>query len=115
MWDNLKIGPGAVPCEIEQGWLEIYHGVDENERYCLGALLLDKREPWTVIGRSRHPILGPDEAYECQGFFGHVVFTCGVLVEEEKLKIYYGAADASVCYAEIPIGEVINDLVPSED
>jgi len=40
-WDQAKVGAGAVPFRIEQGWFEIYHGVDIDNRYSLGAMLLD--------------------------------------------------------------------------
>ncbi|MBN2456628.1 MAG: glycoside hydrolase family 130 protein [Sedimentisphaerales bacterium] len=110
MWDEMKIGAGAVPFRIEDGWLEIYHGADQNNRYCLGALLLDADEPSKVLARSKVPILEPEAEYEQKGFFGNVVFSCGLLAEEEKLKIYYGAADATVCYAEIPLKDCLRTL-----
>jgi len=109
-WDQAKIGPGAVPFKTEQGWLEIYHGVDTHERYCLGAVLLDAQAPWRVLARSRHPILAPEESYERDGFFGNVVFTCGLLFEDDMLKTYYGAADTSMCYVEIPLDDVLKSL-----
>lgn len=109
-WDQAKIGPGAVPFRIEEGWLEVYHGVDTDDRYCLGAVLLDAQAPWKVLARSRCPILAPEAPYECAGFFGNVVFACGLLFEEEKLKIYYGAADTSMCYAEISLDDVLKSL-----
>lgn len=110
LWDGVKVGPGAVPFRTERGWVEVYHGVDDNNRYCLGAILLDKDEPWIVRGRTRAPILEPTEEYERRGFIGNVVFTCGLLFEEQRLKIYYGAADTTLCYAEIPIEDVFNGL-----
>lgn len=110
-WDEVKIGAGAAPVRIEQGWLEIYHGVDLNNHYCLGAALLDIQEPWRVIARSKKPILEPQSDYECSGFFGNVVFSCGLLYEDEKLKIYYGAADTSICYAELPLEQTVKGLV----
>jgi predicted GH43/DUF377 family glycosyl hydrolase len=109
-WDELKVGAGAVPFKIEAGWLEIYHGVDRNNRYCLGAVLLDGVEPWKVIARTEKPIFEPEADYETEGFFGNVVFSCGLLYEDEKLKIYYGAADTTICYAEIPLQDVVNKL-----
>ncbi len=109
-WDEIKIGAGAVPFKIDQGWLEIYHGVDRNNRYCLGAVLLDRREPWKVIARTKKPIFEPQAHYECNGFFGNVVFSCGLLCEDDKLKIYYGAADTVICYAEMSLEETIKDL-----
>ncbi|MEN6333256.1 MAG: glycoside hydrolase family 130 protein, partial [Phycisphaerales bacterium] len=102
MWDETRIGAGAAPFRIDEGWVEVYHGADRDHRYCLGALLLDPEQPWRVLARSRTPLFAPEADYERGGFFGNVVFTCGLLFEDETLKIYYGAADTSICYAEIP-------------
>jgi len=109
-WDDAKIGASAVPLRIEQGWLEIYHGADRNNRYCLGAVLLDAEQPWKVIARGKEPILEPEAEYEIEGFFGNVVFSCGLLCEENKLRIYYGVADTAVCYAELGLQETIENL-----
>lgn len=40
-WDSKRVGAGAAPIKTERGWLEIYHGANEENQYCLGALLLD--------------------------------------------------------------------------
>ncbi len=109
-WDEIRVGASAVPFKIEAGWLEIYHGVDQNNRYCLGAMLLDAEQPWKVVARSEKPILEPQADYETKGFFGNVVFTCGLLYEDDKLRIYYGVADTAICYAELSIQEVIKSL-----
>ncbi|MCJ7692019.1 MAG: glycoside hydrolase family 130 protein [Sedimentisphaerales bacterium] len=109
-WDSSRIGGSAVPFRTEQGWLEVYHGVDENNRYCLGAVLLDAEKPWKVIARTQKPILEPQADYEIEGFFGNVVFTCGLLYEQQILKIYYGVADTSIAYAEIPLQDVLENL-----
>ena len=109
-WDDIKIGASAVPFKVDAGWLEIYHGADRNNRYCLGAVLLDAQEPWKVIARAKKPILEPQTNYEIEGFFGNVVFSCGLLCEDNKLRIYYGVADTAVCYAEMPLEEVIESL-----
>ena len=109
-WDRIKIGAGAVPFRIDLGWLEIYHGVDRDNRYCLGAVLLNGEKPWEILARSRQPIFEPQAPYEQAGFFGHVVFSCGLLFEDDTLKIYYGAADSLTCYAELPLGDVLGVL-----
>ncbi|MGH4051655.1 MAG: glycoside hydrolase family 130 protein [Clostridium sp.] len=109
-WDNGRIGAGGVPFRVKQGWLEIYHGADKNDRYCLGAVLLDKNQPWKVIARSEVPLMEPVEEYEIKGFFGNVIFTCGNLYEEGIVKIYYGAADTYMAYAEIPMADVYENL-----
>lgn len=110
LWDEIKIGASAVPFKIKQGWLEIYHGADRNNRYCLGAVLTDTNRPWKVIARSQEPILQPQTNYEIEGFFGNVVFSCGLLYENEKLRIYYGVADTAVCLAEMPLQDVLKNL-----
>lgn len=116
MWDEERIGAGAVPILTDAGWLEIYHGADRNYRYCLGAVLLDRDSPWKVLARSEEPILVPETDYEFEGVFGNVVFTCGallepgVLVDEPAVKIYYGAADTVMAYAEIPLQALLDSL-----
>lgn len=109
-WDEKRIGASAIPFRIDEGWVEIYHGADLNNRYCLGAVLLDSHEPWKVIARSAKPILEPQADYEIEGFFGNVVFSCGLLHEDGKLKIYYGVADTAICYAELPLTDVLRSL-----
>ena len=109
-WDEMKIGASAVPFKINQGWLEVYHGADKNNRYCLGTVLLDSEKPWKVIARTEKPIFEPQADYECDGFFGNVVFSCGLLCEDDKLKIYYGAADTVICYAELSLKETLESL-----
>jgi len=109
-WDEAKIGASAVPFKTDFGWLEIYHGVDRNNRYCLGAVMLDASEPWKIIARANRPILEPQADYECKGFFGNVVFSCGLLCEDNIVRIYYGAADTVICYAELSLKEIIETL-----
>jgi Predicted glycosylase len=110
-WDDGRVGASAVPFRIEEGWLEIYHGASRNNRYCLGAALLDAEEPWKVIHRTETPVMAPEEEYETRGFFGNVIFNCGALYEEGTVKIYYGASDTYVCYAEIQLDDIRRKLV----
>lgn len=109
-WDEVKIGAGAPPFRTNHGWLEIYHGVDRNNRYCLGAVMLDGAEPWKIVARAYKPVLEPQADYECEGFFGNVVFSCGLLCEEDTVGIYYGAADTTICYAELSLKEILEAL-----
>lgn len=109
-WENGRIGGGAPPFKTPKGWLEIYHAADRNNRYCLGVFLLDAEDPGRIIAKSKEPLLEPEMDYETQGFFGQVVFTCGALLEEECVKIYYGAADNSICMAEITLKDIYAHL-----
>ncbi len=118
-WDQIKVGASAVPFRIDSpscfhkkvgGWLEVYHGVGRDNRYCLGAVLLDADEPWKIIARAERAIFEPLTDYELSGFFSNVIFTCGLLYEADKLKIYYGAADTTICYAELSLEEILDGL-----
>jgi predicted GH43/DUF377 family glycosyl hydrolase len=110
-WDSGRIGGGAVPIKTDRGWLELYHGASEDDRYCMGAVLLDLQDPTKVIARSDTPILEPEEDYETDGFFGNVVFSCGVIVEGDIVKMYYGAADTSMACAELRLSEILDSLI----
>jgi beta-1,2-mannobiose phosphorylase / 1,2-beta-oligomannan phosphorylase len=110
MWDSVRIGAGCSPIRTPKGWLAIYHGTDENNRYCLGALLLDLTDPSKVMARSEHPFMEPTEAYEVNGFLGNVIFTNGHLVNGDNIRLYYGASDTVICGAEISIQEIMNTL-----
>lgn len=111
MWDSARIGAGAAPIKTSEGWLEIYHGANKENRYCLGALLLDLHDPSIVLARSEQPIMEPVAEYELTGFFGNVVFTNGHVVEGDSVRIYYGASDEVICAAEFSITEILNSLL----
>jgi len=111
MWDSVRVGAGGAPIRTKAGWLEIYHGADEDQRYCLGALLLDLNEPWKVLGRSSNPIMEPVAQYERAGFFGNVIFTNGQLVDGDELTMYYGASDSVICAAKFSITEILKSLL----
>ncbi|MCR9286230.1 MAG: glycoside hydrolase family 130 protein [Bacteroidetes bacterium] len=110
MWDSERVGAGATPIKTKEGWLAIYHGADENSRYCLGAILLDLKDPSKVIARSVKPILEPTADYEKKGFFNNVVFTNGHVVNGDNIVLYYGASDQVICGADLSIEGVLDRL-----
>jgi predicted GH43/DUF377 family glycosyl hydrolase len=112
-WDSARIGGGAVPVRTDRGWIEIYHGVDDADRYCLGALLLDPHDPARILARSAEPLLEPQAAEERTGFFGNVVFTCGAVTRRDELTLYYGAADQCTCGATVSIADLLASLTPA--
>lgn len=111
-WDSKRVGAGAAPIKTEKGWLEIYHGANENHQYCLGAFLLDLNDPSIVLARTEDPVMVPTAEYEISGFFGNVVFTNGHIVEPDgdTLTVYYGASDEFVCGAKFSIAEILSLL-----
>ena len=109
-WDSARIGVSSTPMRVEDGWLVLYHGADENDRYCLGAVLLDSERPDMVLARTVSPIMEPINAYEQKGFLSNVVFACGCIRSGDMLRVYYGAADKYVCLAEISVSQILKQL-----
>ena len=113
-WDSGRVGGSLVPFETDDGWIEIYHGATPDHRYALGAVLLDRAEPWRVLARSKRPIMEPEADYELNGFLGNVIFSCGGFVRDETVHLYYGASDTTTCYAEVPLEHIYDSLEPTE-
>lgn len=105
------MGAGTAPIRTSEGWLEIYHGADHEDRYCLGALLLDLDDPSRVLARSHDPILEPVADYERTGFFGNVVFTNGQVVNVDELTCYYGASDEVICGVKFSVEEILGEVL----
>ncbi|MBR1712471.1 MAG: glycoside hydrolase family 130 protein [Alloprevotella sp.] len=112
-WQCTKVGAGSVPILTDEGWLMFYHGVIttcNGYRYSMGAVLLDKDEPWRVLRRSMEYLLAPAAPYELAGDVQNVVFPCAALTEGDKVTVYYGAADTCVCMAHGHISEILDWL-----
>jgi predicted GH43/DUF377 family glycosyl hydrolase len=109
-WDNWKIGVAGQPIKVNEGWLLVYHGVSVERLYSLGIVLLDGEHPEKVLYRSKKHILTPKEDYERFGKVPNVVFSCGNIVLDGKLFIYYGAADSVVCVATTGLDEVLSHI-----
>ncbi|MEI9908381.1 MAG: glycoside hydrolase family 130 protein [Bacteroidota bacterium] len=111
-WDSARVGAGASPIKTDKGWLEIYHGANQQHQYCLGAFLLDSNDPSKVIARTEEPIMMPSTEYELSGFFGNVVFTNGHIVNPggDTITVYYGASDEFVCGAHFSLNEIFSLL-----
>ncbi len=113
-WDSARVGAGASPIRTSAGWLVIYHGANAENRYCLGALLLDLEEPWRIVARSEEPIMEPLAPYELEGFFGQVIFTNGHIIDGDRLTLYYGAADSVICAAHLSINSILSTILAAE-
>ena len=106
-WDTWKVGAAGPPILINEGWLFIYHGVSSDKVYSLGVALLDKNNPEQVLYRSEEPILTPTEDYERFGQVPNVVFSCGQVIMDNQLLLYYGGADSVVCVASYELSELL--------
>ncbi len=116
-WDSHRIGASASPIEIDEGWLLIYYGVKDTSAgplVRLGAAILDRDDPSKVIARSNIPILSPRESYERIGDVPNVVFSCGALLEDGVVEVFYGASDSCICRGTAPLAKIVATCFENE-
>ena len=120
-WDE-RIGAGPPPVRTRRGWLLMYHGIATHfgsvNVYQAGVALLDLEDPVRLVGRSRDNLLEPRKMYELIGQVPNVVFPSGMIVdefdtdgfarEESTVRVYYGAADTTVCLATGRLGDLLS-------
>ena len=108
-WELVQLGNCGSPIETDAGWLVLSHGVGPMRQYCIGAFLLDRDDPFKVIGRLREPLLKPNEN-EREGYVPNVVYTCGALIHNGELIIPYGLADHATGFATVALAEVLSAM-----
>lgn len=110
-WHYRTRSAACPPIKTKDGWLLLYHAMDRNDpnKYKVGALILDLKNPEKVLFRSSHPILEPSEWYE-NDYKPGIVYVNGAVVKNGKLIVYYGGGDKHVCIASIKLSELINSL-----
>jgi predicted GH43/DUF377 family glycosyl hydrolase len=105
-WEFIKIGNCGSPIETEAGWLVLSHGVGAMRKYCLGAFLLDLKDPTRVIGRLHEPLLSANEA-EREGYVPNVVYTCGAILHGRELIIPYAMSDSASSFASVSLDHLL--------
>jgi predicted GH43/DUF377 family glycosyl hydrolase len=105
-WELVQIGNCGSPIETEAGWLVLSHGVGPMRQYCIGAFLLDLKQPSKVIGRLREPMMTPEPS-EREGYVPNVVYSCGALLHQGNLIIPYGLADHATGFATVAVDDVL--------
>lgn len=115
-YDHLEVG--VPPIKTKYGWLLIYSHIQNyfespeklDRIFGIEAILLDINDPTKILGRTKGPILVPEESYELSGYIANVVFPTGALLEKDKLSIYYGAADTTTCVAYVSLKDLIGSM-----
>jgi predicted GH43/DUF377 family glycosyl hydrolase len=115
-WDSRVRGVGPPPIRTEDGWLVLYHAIDDLDpgRYKMGAILLDLNNPKKELYRSQRPILEPDERYENEGFKSGILYSCGAVVVDGTLFVYYGGADTVACVATADLKQFLEEVKKGE-
>ncbi|HSE56467.1 MAG TPA: hypothetical protein VLB02_00030 [Candidatus Paceibacterota bacterium] len=112
-----QVEVGAVPIKTKEGWLLIYshatHYFSSSEHsFGVEAVLLDKKNPRIILGRTKGAFLVPELFYEQTGMVRGIVFPSGALVRGEMLDIYYGGADTHCCTASVRLTDLLQSISP---
>ena len=116
-WDSLRIGIGPPPLRTEHGWLLIYHGVKETvagEIYRVGLALLDLDEPTRVLRRLPTWVLSPPNnptSASATSPTSSSRAASSTTRQADEIRLYYGAADTSICLATARVDDLIAALL----
>jgi predicted GH43/DUF377 family glycosyl hydrolase len=111
-WEFFQIGNCGSPIETNEGWLLLTHGVGPMRTYCIGAELLDLKNPLKIIAQLLEPILMPLPR-EREGYVPNVVYSCGGLIHNNELVLPYAISDSSCGMATININELMKAFAQS--
>jgi predicted GH43/DUF377 family glycosyl hydrolase len=112
------IGSGCPPIETKQGWLLIYHGVEETENgliYSACAALLDLNNPSKELARLPYKLFTPEYDWELYGEVNNVCFPTGTCIFGDTLFVYYGAADSNIACASLNLSTLLDELVNNNE
>jgi len=109
-WEGWIKGIGPPPIKTDYGWLVFYHALhkDNLSGYCIGSMLLDIYNPTSILFRAKESILTPWDIRD--GVKPNIAYTCGAVVKDGMLLIYYGAADTKVCVAHANLNEFLKNM-----
>ncbi len=109
-----NVGGGCPPIKTDLGWLLVYHGVEPMNKgriYHAGVALLDLKDPTRTIARLPYPLFSPSRKWEKEGHVSNVVFPTGTSIFENRLYIYYGAADSYIAVISVGLKSLLNELM----
>lgn len=112
--ESSYIGGGCPPIEVPEGWLMIYHSVCDTPKgyiYSVSVALLDLEDPQKEIARLPYPLFSPETDYELNGIVNKVCFPTGTAIFDDKLYIYYGAADKCIACVSVQLSELVKELL----
>lgn len=118
--DDDHIELGAPPIRTKEGWLVFYSYIQnyrsDHPIFTVEAVLLDAKDPRKILGKSRAPLLVPEEEYEEYGKVRDIVFPSGATIKGNTVSLYYGAADTTTCVAKGDLRKILADITdPPEE
>ena len=108
-WEFIQIGNCGSPLETDKGWILLTHGVGAMRKYCIGAYLLDLKDPAKVIGHLPEPLLSPTEE-EREGYVPNVLYTCGAIIHNDEVIIPYSMSHTASGIAVVSVKQLLDRL-----
>jgi predicted GH43/DUF377 family glycosyl hydrolase len=105
-WEFVQMGNCGSPMEIDEGWLVLTHGVGTIRNYCIGACLLDKKDPSKLLARTPRPVLAPSP-HERDGYVPNVVYSCGALLSGRTMLLPYAVADSFSAFGSLSVDDLL--------
>ncbi len=114
--DHIEVG--SPPIKTKDGWLMFYSYIQNyfgggDRVFGIEAMLLGLHDPHKIVGITKGPIMVPEENYERYGVVPNIIFPSGVILEGNRLDIYYGAADTVCASASLHLPDLMNALIPA--
>jgi predicted GH43/DUF377 family glycosyl hydrolase len=114
--DDDQVELGSPPIYTKDGWLITYshisHYHSDKRTFGIEAVLLDKKNPRLIVGRTKGAFLVPETYYEETGLVPGIVFPSGALIAGDDLEIYYGASDTHCAKASVNLENLIESMKP---
>lgn len=112
MRDQVELG--GQPIKTRDGWVVVYSYIgnylSDDKIFGIEAALLDLTDPRKILGRINYPLIAPEASYELVGDIPNIIFPSGTLVQDDKLFVYYGAADTRTAVASCDLNELVAEL-----
>jgi len=117
-FDHDHVEVGSQPLKTKDGWLLFYSYIQNyfggGERvFGIEAMLLDLKDPHRIVGKTKGPIMVPEDIYEKYGIVPNIVFPSGALLHSNnRVDIYYGAADTVCARASLNLPDLLAAILP---
>ncbi len=109
-FDSRLVEPGPPAILTKYGIVFIYNSMNLSRlmggdptlpegTYAAGQVLLNSKDPTLLIDRTESYFLLPEKDYEITGQVNNVCFLEGLVYYNNKLFLYYGAADSKIAVA----------------
>ncbi|MSR70685.1 hypothetical protein EXS62_01460 [Candidatus Kaiserbacteria bacterium] len=114
--DHVEVG--STPIKTKDGWLLFYSYIHNyfggGERvFGIESLLLDLKDPRVIVGRTKGPIMVPEEIYERYGAVPNIVFPSGALLHKNgRVDVFYGGADTVCAVASLNLPDLLSAMIP---